>query len=164
MAPLHDWQLRQSHSRTHSFDTDQVVETARESIASFISADAMKSSYFGRPKQNLPLKKGAAHFTANAASTLDAAEHKVTFDRQLKAKATGHVLARHAPNGSRPTWTELKGHSTPTLFFLSVMAVNNEIGMRRSKKWATSAAPTKSSFTRTPPKCSGKCPLTTSTD
>lgn len=131
------------HSRTHSYgwDSERVVEQAREQIASLIGASPKEIIFTsGATESNNLSIKGAAHFYGRPKSTDEKkknhiittqTEHKCVLDscRSLEQEGyditylpvqhqTGRISMEDLANAIRPGETIL----------CSIMAVNNEIG------------------------------------
>jgi cysteine desulfurase len=123
-------------SRSHAFgwDAEKAVEEARGHVAALVGADPKDIIFTsGATESNNLAIKGAAHFYAGTkgkhiitAST----EHKAVLDpfRELEREGFEATYLDPLPNGLI-TLDQLKAAIRPDTVLVSVMAVNNEIGV-----------------------------------
>lgn len=123
------------HSRTHQYgwEAEQVVEVAREQIASLISADAKEIIFTsGATESNNLAIKGAAHFYSKRGKHIitTQTEHKCVLDscRSLEQEGYEVTYLPVIPSTGRIDMEQLKDAIRPDTILCSVMAVNNEIG------------------------------------
>ncbi len=122
-------------SRSHAFgwEAEKAVETAREQVAELINADPREIIWTSGATEatNLALK-GAAHFYKDKGRHLVTVktEHKATLDtmRELEREGFEVTYLDVLPNGLLDL-EALKSALRPDTIVLSVMFVNNEIGV-----------------------------------
>ena len=140
MIPFFTEKFGNPHSRSHSFgwDAEDAVEEAREKVASLINADSKDIVWTsGATESNNLAIKGCAgfyHKTKNHIITL-ATEHKCVLDacRQLKMQGFEITYLPVQPNGIVDLEL-LKASITDKTVLVSIMAVNNEIGVVQPMK------------------------------
>lgn len=123
------------HSRTHQYgwESEKVVENARQQVADLISADPREIIFTsGATESNNLAIKGAAHFYGKRGKHIITTqiEHKCVLDSCRSLEQEGYEVTylpvRHATG--RVDIDELKAAIRPETILCSVMAVNNEIG------------------------------------
>ena len=135
MAPFMIGSYGNPHSRTHSFgwEAEQVVEKAREQVASLIQADPREIVFTsGATESNNLSIKGAAHFYAKRGKHIitTQTEHKCVLDSCRSLEQEGYEVT-YLPvevSTGRVNLDELKAAIRDDTILVSVMAVNNEIG------------------------------------
>ncbi len=123
-------------SRSHSFgwDAERAVEEARGHVAALVGADAKDIIFTsGATESNNLAIKGAAHFYAGTKGKhiiTVSTEHKAVLDafRELEREGFEATYLDPLPNGLI-TLDQLKAAIRPDTVLVSVMAVNNEIGV-----------------------------------
>ncbi|XP_064393412.1 cysteine desulfurase-like [Halichondria panicea] len=123
------------HSRTHTYgwESEAAVETARKHIADLIHADPREIVFTsGATESNNMTIKGVARFyqpKKNHIVTVQT-EHKCVLDscRALEAEGFSVTYLPVQPNGII-SLKDLKAAITPKTSLVSIMAVNNEIGV-----------------------------------
>jgi cysteine desulfurase len=135
MAPYMIGSYGNPHSRTHAFgwEAEQTVETAREQVASLISANAKEIIFTsGATESNNLSIKGAAHFYGKRGKHIitTQTEHKCVLDSCRSLEQEGYEVTYLPVQNStgRIDMDELKAAMRDDTILLSVMAVNNEIG------------------------------------
>lgn len=123
------------HSRTHQFgwESEKVVETAREQVANLIGADSREIIFTsGATESNNLAIKGAAHFYNKRGKHIitTQTEHKCVLDSCRSLEQEGYeVTYLPVQNGTgRVDMNELTAALRDDTVLVSVMAVNNEIG------------------------------------
>jgi cysteine desulfurase len=125
------------HSRTHQFgwESEAVVERARQQVASLIHADDAKEVVFtsGATESNNLAIKGAAHFYQKRGKHVitTQTEHKCVLDscRSLEQEGFDVTYLPVARSTGRVNLDELQAAIRPNeTILVSIMAVNNEIG------------------------------------
>jgi cysteine desulfurase len=122
-------------SRSHAFgwEAEKAVETAREQVAELINADPREIIWTSGATEatNLALK-GAAHFYKDKGKHIVTVktEHKATLDtaRELEREGFEVTYLDVLPNGLLDLEV-LKAALRPDTILVSVMYVNNEIGV-----------------------------------
>jgi cysteine desulfurase len=135
MIPFFTEKFGNPHSRSHSFgwEAEEAVEDARSKIASLINADAKDIIFTsGATESNNLAIKGCATFyqkNKNHIITL-ATEHKCVLDtfRHLRQQGFEVTYLPVKPNGLIDL-DQLSAAITCKTVLVSVMAVNNEIGV-----------------------------------
>ena len=131
--------LRQSFgnpaSRSHAFgwEAEKAVETARENVAELVNADPREIVWTSGATEatNLALK-GAAHFYKDKGKHLVTVrtEHKATLDTMRELEREGYEVTHLDVKDDGLVDFELfKNSLRPDTIIVSVMAVNNEIGV-----------------------------------
>src|SRR5262245_6709781 len=123
-------------SRSHAFgwDAERAVEEARGHVAALVNADAKDIIFTsGATESNNLAIKGAAHFYAGTKGKhiiTVSTEHKAVLDtfRELEREGFEATYLDPQPNGLI-TLDQLKAAIRPDTVLVSVMAVNNEIGV-----------------------------------
>ncbi len=122
-------------SRSHSFGwvADEAVERAREQVAALVNADAKEIVWTsGATESNNLAIKGAAHFYADKGKHIITVqtEHKAVLDtvRELERQGFAATFLEVEPNGLIDL-AKLKAALRPDTTLVSVMLVNNEIGV-----------------------------------
>jgi cysteine desulfurase len=122
-------------SRSHSFGwvADEAVEHAREQVASLVNADPKEIVWTsGATESNNLALKGAAHFYADKGKHIVTVqtEHKAVLDtvRELERQGFSATYLEPEPSGLLDL-EKLKAALRPDTIIVSVMYVNNEIGV-----------------------------------
>jgi cysteine desulfurase len=122
-------------SRSHSFGwvADEAVEKAREQVAALVNADPKEIVWTsGATESNNLAIKGAAHFYADKGKHIVTVqtEHKAILDtvRELERQGFSATYLDPEPNGLLDL-DKLKAALRPDTTIVSVMLVNNEIGV-----------------------------------
>ena len=122
-------------SRSHSFgwQADEAVERAREQVAALVNADPKEIVWTsGATESNNLALKGAAHFYADKGKHIITVqtEHKAVLDtvRELERQGFAATYLDPEPNGLIDL-EKLKAALRPDTTLVSVMLVNNEIGV-----------------------------------
>ena len=122
-------------SRSHSFGwvADEAVERARDQVASLVNADPKEIVWTsGATESNNLAIKGAAHFYADKGKHIITVqtEHKAVLDtvRELERQGFTATYLEPEPNGLIDLG-KLKAALRPDTTLVSVMLVNNEIGV-----------------------------------
>ena len=122
-------------SRSHSFgwEADEAVERAREQVAALVNADPKEIVWTsGATESNNLAIKGAAHFYADKGKHIITVqtEHKAVLDtvRELERQGFAATYLEPEPNGLIDL-AKLKAAMRPDTTLVSVMLVNNEIGV-----------------------------------
>ncbi len=154
------------HSRSHSYGwkAEELIEIARKQVASLIGADA-KEIFFtsGATESNNIAIKGVAHFyhpQKNHVVTI-ATEHKCVINsvRDLEQEGFAVTFLPVQKNGLVDL-NELEKVITDKTALVSVMAVNNEIGVIQSLKEIGALCRKKGAFFHTDAaQAFGKIPL-----
>ena len=135
MMPYFTTVFGNPHSRNHphGWAAEQAVETARQQIASLIGADAREIVFTsGATEANNIVVKGIALFNKEKKNHIITCvtEHKCVLDscRHLEQAGFTVTYLPVAPNGLI-NLDSLKQAITPQTCLVSIMAVNNEIGV-----------------------------------
>ncbi len=122
-------------SRSHSFgwDAERAVEEARSNVADLVNCDPKEIVWTSGATEAINLAlKGAAHFYKDKGKHLITVqtEHKATLDtmRDLEAEGFEVTYLDVLPNGLLDL-EAFKAALRPDTILVSVMAVNNEIGV-----------------------------------
>jgi cysteine desulfurase len=122
-------------SRSHSFGwvADEAVEGARAQVAALVNADPKEIVWTsGATESNNLALKGAAHFYADKGKHIVTVqtEHKAILDtvRELERQGFAATYLDPEPNGLIDL-EKLKAALRPDTTIVSVMLVNNEIGV-----------------------------------
>ncbi|KAJ3114402.1 cysteine desulfurase [Physocladia obscura] len=144
MLPLMTWEYGNPHSRTHQYgwETEAKVEEAREHIATLIGASDSKEIIFtsGATESNNTAIKGVARFYGGSDSTkprphviTTQTEHKCVLDSCRVLQAEGAADVTYLPVGTNGLVDLAQLDATlaanPHTVLVSIMAVNNEIGV-----------------------------------
>lgn len=122
-------------SRSHVFgwDADKAVETAREQVAALVNADPKEIVWTsGATESNNLAIKGAAHFYSGKGKHLITikTEHKAVLDTVRELERQGYTATYLAPlENGLVDLDALKAAIRPDTILVSVMHVNNEIGV-----------------------------------
>ncbi len=122
-------------SRSHSFgwEADEAVELAREQVAALVNADAKEIVWTsGATESNNLAIKGAAHFYQGRGRHIVTMriEHKAVIDTVRELEREGFTATYLDPEPSGLLDLEkLKQALRPDTIIVSVMLVNNEIGV-----------------------------------
>ncbi len=122
-------------SRSHSFgwDAERAVEEARSQVADLVNCDPKEIVWTSGATESINLAvKGAAHFYQDRGKHLVTVttEHKATLDtmRELEREGFTVTYLDVLPNGLLDL-EAFKASLRPDTIVVSVMAVNNEIGV-----------------------------------
>jgi cysteine desulfurase len=122
-------------SRSHSFGwvADEAVERAREQVAALVNADPKEIVWTsGATESNNLALKGAAHFYSDKGKHIITmqTEHKAVLDtvRELERQGFAATYLEPESNGLL-SLEKLKAALRPDTIIVSVMLVNNEIGV-----------------------------------
>ncbi len=122
-------------SRSHPFGwtADEAVERAREQVAALVNADPKEIVWTsGATESNNLALKGAAHFYADKGKHIVTVqtEHKAILDTVRELERQGFAATYLAPEANGLLDLEkLKAALRPDTIIVSVMLVNNEIGV-----------------------------------
>lgn len=122
-------------SRSHPFGwaADEAVERAREQVAALVNADPKEIVWTsGATESNNLALKGAAHFYADKGKHIVTVqtEHKAVLDTVRELERQGFSASYLAPEANGLIDLEkLKAELRPDTIIVSVMYVNNEIGV-----------------------------------
>jgi cysteine desulfurase len=135
MIPYFTTKFGNPHSRSHSFgwESEAATEVAREQIAKLINANPKEIIFTsGATESNNLALKGVAHFYAEKKRHIITvvSEHKCILDacRHLEEEGFKVTYLSIDSNGLI-NLEELKNSITPETGIVSIMAVNNEIGV-----------------------------------
>lgn len=135
MLPYFTEKFGNPHSRSHSFgwESEEAVENARQSIAKLINADPKEIIFTsGATESNNLALKGVAHFYKSKKNHIITVvtEHKCVLDacRHLEEEGFRVTYLNVQPSGIIDL-KELEDAITPETSIISVMAINNEIGV-----------------------------------
>ncbi|OBT89566.1 cysteine desulfurase [Pseudogymnoascus sp. 03VT05] len=137
MLPFFTGLYGNPHSRTHAYgwETDKAVEQARENIAALIGADAKEIIFTsGATESNNMSIKGVARFFGRSGKkkhiVTSQTEHKCVLDscRHLQDEGFDITYLPVQSNGLI-SMEELEAAIRPDTALVSIMAVNNEIGV-----------------------------------
>jgi cysteine desulfurase len=135
MIPYLTEQFGNPASRSHAFGwaTEKAVEEAREEVAKLVNCDSRELVWTSGATEAINLAlKGAAHFYKDKGKHLVTVktEHKATLDtmRELERDGFDVTYLDVKPNGLLDLET-LKAALRPDTILVSVMYVNNEIGV-----------------------------------
>ena len=118
-------------SRSHSFgwETEHAVEEARDEVAKLVNCDPKEIVWTSGATESINLAvKGAAHFYKDKGKHLVTVrtEHKATLDTMRELEREGYLDVE--PDGLLDL-EKLKAALRPDTILVSVMYVNNEIGV-----------------------------------
>ncbi|KAI5804564.1 cysteine desulfurase [Geopyxis carbonaria] len=139
MLPFYTGLYGNPHSRTHAYgwETDKAVEQARENIANLIGADPKEIIFTsGATESNNMSIKGVARFYGRSSTKpkkhiiTSQTEHKCVLDscRHLQEEGFEVTYLPVKANGLIDL-DELKAAMRPDTAIVSIMTVNNEIGV-----------------------------------
>lgn len=125
------------HSRTHAYgwETDRAVEQARQNIADLVGADAKEIIFTsGATESNNMSIKGVARFFGKSGKKKHIitcqTEHKCVLDSCRYLQEEGFdITYLPVQNNGLIDMEELKSAIRPDTMLVSIMAVNNEIGV-----------------------------------
>jgi len=125
------------HSRTHAYgwESEKAVETAREHVASLIGADPKEIIFTsGATESNNMSLKGVARFFGRSGKKnhiiTSQTEHKCVLDSCRHLQDEGfEVTYLPVQNNGLISMAELEAAMRPETAIVSIMAVNNEIGV-----------------------------------
>ncbi len=123
------------HSRSHTFgwNAEEAVEKARKYIANLINADSKEIIFTsGATESNNTALKGVSHFYRNKGNHIITVctEHKCVLDSCRNLESEGFkVTYLSVKQDGIIDLSELEGEITDKTILVSVMAVNNEIGV-----------------------------------
>ena len=122
-----------SHSHAYGWEAEKAVEEARANIAALISADPREIVFTSGATEadNLAIK-GAAHFYRDKGKHLITVktEHKAVLDSMRHLESEGFdVTYLDVQENGLIKWEDLLAAIRPDTILISVMAVNNEIGV-----------------------------------
>jgi cysteine desulfurase len=135
MLPYFTEKFGNAHSRTHRYgwEAEEAVEVAREQVAAIIGADSKEIIFTsGATESNNLAIKGVAHFYKDKKDHIVTVvtEHKCVLDtcRHLEQEGFKVTYLTVKPNGLIDLG-ELEAAITDRTAIVSVMGVNNEIGV-----------------------------------
>ncbi|MET1027514.1 MAG: IscS subfamily cysteine desulfurase [Dongiaceae bacterium] len=135
MLPYFTEKFGNPHSRNHPFgwEAEEAVETARRQVASIIGADEKEVIFTsGATESNNLAIKGVAHFQKDRKNHIitTVTEHKCVLDscRHLEMEGFNVTYLPVQQNGLVDL-EQLKAAITDKTVIVSIMAVNNEIGV-----------------------------------
>ncbi len=135
MIPFLTGQFGNPASRSHAFgwEAEKAVEEAREHVAALVNCDPKEIVWTSGATESINLAlKGAAYFYKDKGKHLVTVmtEHKATLDtmRELERDGFEVTYLDVLPNGLLDL-EQLKAALRPDTILVSVMAVNNEIGV-----------------------------------
>jgi len=135
MLPYFTEKFGNPHSRNHSFgwDAEEGVENARRQVASIIGADEKEVIFTsGATESNNLALKGVAHFHKDKKNHIitTVTEHKCILDSARHLEMEGfEVTYLPVQQNGLIDLEQLKAAITDKTVIVSVMAVNNEIGV-----------------------------------
>ncbi len=135
MLPFFGTMFGNPHSRSHAYgwEAEEAVEQAREEVAALIHANPKEIVFTsGATESNNLAIKGVAHFYRDQKSHIitTVTEHKCVLDTCRHLEQDGFTVT-YLPvqNNGLIDLQELKSAITDKTLLVSVMAVNNEIGV-----------------------------------
>jgi cysteine desulfurase len=136
MIPYFCEKFGNPHSRTHAFgwESEEAVEKAREKVAKLIGADPKEIIFTsGATEANNMALKGVARFYKNSGKNhiiTTVIEHKCVLDSCRYLEQEGfEITYLHVNNDGLISLDELKNAITERTSIVSVIALNNEIGV-----------------------------------
>lgn len=122
-----------SHSHAYGWEAEKAVEEARANIAALINADPREIVFTSGATEadNLAIK-GAAHFYREKGRHLITVktEHKAVLDSMRHLESEGfEVTYLDVQENGLIRWEDLVNAIRPDTTLISVMAINNEIGV-----------------------------------
>lgn len=140
MLPWYTHGYGNPHSRTHSYgwEAEAAVEKAREQVAALIGADSKEIVFTsGATESNNMAIKGVAHFYKGKKDHVitTGIEHKCVLDSCRSLEQEGFKVT-YLPVGTDGVvdLAALDAAITPTTALVSIMGVNNEIGVMQPMK------------------------------
>ena len=122
-----------SRSHAYGWDADKAVETAREQVAQLVGADPKEIVWTSGATESINLAiKGAAHFYKGKGKHLITlrTEHKATLDTMRELEREGYEVTYLTPETDGLLDIEkLKAAIRPDTILISILFVNNEIGV-----------------------------------
>ncbi len=135
MLPFFTEKFGNAHSRSHSFgwEAEEAVEIARAQVAKLINADPKEIVFTsGATESNNMAIKGVAHFYATKKRHIITVvtEHKCVLDACRHLEEEGFKVT-YLPVGTNGIidLEELKQAITPETGLVSIMGINNEVGV-----------------------------------
>ncbi|TVY59628.1 Cysteine desulfurase [Lachnellula suecica] len=137
MLPYYSGLYGNPHSRTHAYgwETDSAIETARENVAKLIGADPKEIIFTsGATESNNMSVKGVARFFGRGGKKnhiiTSQTEHKCVLDSCRHLQDEGfEVTYLPVQNTGLIDMAELEAAIRPETCLVSIMSVNNEIGV-----------------------------------
>ena len=135
MIPYLTEQYGNAASRSHYYgwEADKAVETAREQVAALVNADAKEIVWTSGATESINLAiKGSAHFYKSKGKHLITlqTEHKATLDTMRELEREGYEVTYLKPESDGLLDIEkLKAAIRPDTIIISILLVNNEIGV-----------------------------------
>jgi cysteine desulfurase len=137
MLPFYSGLYGNPHSRTHAYgwETDKAIETARGHVASLIGADPKEIIWTsGATESNNMSVKGVARFFGRGGKKrhiiTTQTEHKCVLDSCRHLQDEGFdVTYLPVQNNGLIKMSDLEAAMRPDTILVSIMAVNNEIGV-----------------------------------
>lgn len=137
MLPFYSGLYGNPHSRTHAYgwETDKAIEEAREHIATLIGADPKEVIFTsGATESNNMSVKGVARFFGRSGKKrhiiTTQTEHKCVLDSCRHLQDEGFdVTYLPVQNNGLVDMAQLEAAIRPDTALVSIMAVNNEIGV-----------------------------------
>jgi len=137
MLPFYSGLYGNPHSRTHAYgwETDKAIEQAREHVASLIGADPKEIIWTsGATESNNMSVKGVARFFGRSGKKkhiiTTQTEHKCVLDSCRHLQDEGFdVTYLPVQNNGLIKMSDLEAAIRPDTAIVSIMAVNNEIGV-----------------------------------
>ncbi|CEH13952.1 cysteine desulfurase [Ceraceosorus bombacis] len=135
MLPFLTNQYGNPHSRTHAYgwESEAAVEEAREHVAKLIGADSKEIIFTsGATESNNMSLKGVAHFYGSKKKHIitTQTEHKCVLDSARKLQEEGfEVTYLPVQEDGLISLEQLEAALRPDTAVVSIMAVNNEIGV-----------------------------------
>ncbi|KAJ2454270.1 cysteine desulfurase [Coemansia sp. RSA 2336] len=135
MMPFMTENYGNPHSRTHKYgwETEKAVDLAREQVASLIGAHPKEIVFTsGATESNNTSIKGVARFYKGKKNHIitSQTEHKCVLDSCRVLQEEGfEVTYLPVSKGGRISLDDLKAAIRPSTALVSIMAVNNEIGV-----------------------------------
>lgn len=122
-----------SRSHAYGWEADKAVETAREQVAQLVGADPKEIVWTSGATESINLAlKGAAHFYKAKGKHLITlrTEHKATLDTMRELEREGYEVTYLTPESDGLVDIEkLKAAIRPDTILISILFVNNEIGV-----------------------------------
>lgn len=140
MMPFMTNQYGNPHSRTHAYgwESEEAVEESRKHIASLIGADAKEIIFTsGATETNNMALKGVAHFYGAKKNHIitTQTEHKCVLDSARRLQEEGfEVTYLPVQRNGLVDLKDLEAALRPTTAIVSIMTVNNEIGVIQPMK------------------------------
>ncbi len=137
MLPFFTGMYGNPHSRTHAYgwETDKAIEQAREHVANLIGADAKEIIFTsGATESNNMSIKGVARFFGRSGKKrhiiTGQTEHKCVLDSCRHLQEEGFdITYLPVDKGGRIDLKELEDAIRPDTALVSLMTVNNEVGV-----------------------------------